>query len=211
MDYFLLSKCFLNQEYLMFIFCNALVAITFLFIPSLHSMERAVIDVNNLPVENAVIDVNKLPGHPLIMRAHAILFSHQRTEHDANHEYPSLHHAVDAGDLIAVQKLIETGVSVDEQDVLGNTPLHYAALWEDTSLIARKLIFAGAEVQKANNYNFTPAAVLMERFPLEKSSFLIACWNRYVQEARFEKRVFEDYLASLSDMSLRKKSKFEQQ
>lgn len=54
-----------------------------------------------------------------------MLFWNRRKK--AKPQYSSIHHAVDAGDAIAVEELLEYGADVDSQDGRRATPLHIAS------------------------------------------------------------------------------------
>lgn len=54
-----------------------------------------------------------------------------------------------------VRMLIAAGADVNAQNIVGNTALHYAALWGNTD-IAEQLLAAGADTNIANDYEETP-------------------------------------------------------
>lgn len=54
-----------------------------------------------------------------------------------------------------VRMLIAAGADVNAQNIVGNTDLHYAALWGNND-IAEQLLAAGADANIANDYEETP-------------------------------------------------------
>ena len=66
--------------------------------------------------------------------------------------------AAQAGDLTAVEALLQAGGAVDRPDRYGTTALHWAIYRDDVAMVAR-LIAAGADVNHANRYGATPLSL----------------------------------------------------
>ncbi|MDO5463390.1 MAG: ankyrin repeat domain-containing protein [Akkermansia sp.] len=60
-----------------------------------------------------------------------------------------------------VRMLIAAGADVNAQNIVGNTALHYAALWGNTD-IAEQLLAAGADANIANDWDETPCSIAVE-------------------------------------------------
>ena len=66
--------------------------------------------------------------------------------------------AAQAGDIAAVEALLQAGGDVDVPDSHGTTALHWATYRDDIAMVAR-LIAAGADVNRANRYGATPLSL----------------------------------------------------
>ena len=71
---------------------------------------------------------------------------------------PPLNAAVQAGDLLQVERLLSQGIDVNAAEADGTTALHWAVQRDDVELTAR-LIAAGADVNAANRYQVTPLSL----------------------------------------------------
>lgn len=94
--------------------------------------------------------------------------------HDRRVGNEQLHHAVQDGDIEAVRRLITSGLSLDEFDEIGRTPLHYAVDAESVE-IAGLLLDAGADVNAHDESQVgnTPLAEVAGRCSFEIAELLI--------------------------------------
>jgi ankyrin repeat protein len=84
----------------------------------------------------------------------------------------ALHLAVFAGQVGAVETLLELGADVDAQDCMGMAPLHLAAVY-DRAAIVPLLVADGADVQRADNSRHAPVfTALVYR---SRAAFMTLC------------------------------------
>jgi ankyrin repeat protein len=65
-----------------------------------------------------------------------------------------IHECCIGGDLVELQRLLAIPINVNEKDILGNTPLHYASINGHLELVLA-LLNAGSNIDVQNNYGWT--------------------------------------------------------
>ena len=88
------------------------------------------------------------------------------------YEVSNLHIAAAKNNLTRVKAcLYNENIDVNQKDAGGNTPLHYAARYNNCK-VAEYLLKAGAEVDERNNHDQTPLHYAHQAFALEVREIL---------------------------------------
>lgn len=89
------------------------------------------------------------------------LLSQGASLHIAGQHDPTLHEAVRSGNAAMVQLLLAAGAPIDEQNNLGETPLHLAAEEDERLAVLELLLLAGANPMLKRIFDETPLEVAL--------------------------------------------------
>jgi Ankyrin repeats (3 copies) len=139
-----------------------------------HGRELAMPSTERPLSKRVTIDSEPSPSRPALPAHSEILHDHSGTVDDA----APLHLAVRGGDLNGATALLERGADPNEQDKLGMTPLHWAAIKGHMEL-ARLLLFYEADIHLREHFSggVTPVG-MAQLLGYEEVAHLMEDWPR---------------------------------
>jgi len=93
--------------------------------------------------------------------------------------------------------LTSHGVPINDKDIYGNTPLHYAARNRDTPAM-RFLLEAGADIDVTNNDGVTPLHQTLTQGPFNKKATELLLQNGANQYFMLANGTIRDYVNTIS-------------